>query len=114
MYKPAELEVVDSRFGDSLTTILSKKYSFIKPCHRLDRNTKGLVLFAKNDDTLDILFNKFKSKEIRKFYRCDVVGIMPKNKNCLKLIYLRTIKKLWCIYLMFLRKDILKFLLNIQ
>ena len=47
VYKPAELEVVDSRFGDSLTTILSKKYSFIKPCHRLDRNTKGLVLFAK-------------------------------------------------------------------
>ena len=93
VYKPAELEVVDSSFGDSLTTILSKKYSFIKPCHRLDRNTKGLVLFAKNDDTLDILFNKFKSKEIRKFYRCDVVGIMPKKQELLKAYLFKDNKK---------------------
>ena len=59
VYKPAELEVVDSSSGDSLTNILSKKYSFIKPCHRLDRNTTGLVLFAKNDNALNILLDKY-------------------------------------------------------
>lgn len=50
------------------------------PCHRLDRNTTGLVLFAKNKEALDILFNKFKNHEIKKFYRALVYGI-PKVKN---------------------------------
>ncbi len=26
------------------------------PCHRIDRNTTGLVLFAKNEESLNILF----------------------------------------------------------
>lgn len=93
VYKPTELEVVDSSSGDSLTTILSKKYSFAKPCHRLDRNTKGLVLFAKNSDSLDILLSKFKSKEIRKFYKCDVIGIMPKKQELLKAYLFKDNKK---------------------
>ncbi len=93
VYKPAELEVVDSSSGDSLTNILSKKYSFIKPCHRLDRNTTGLVLFAKNDNALNILLDKFKNKEIKKFYRCDVVGIMPKKQELLKAYLFKDNKK---------------------
>lgn len=93
VYKPAELEVVDSSSGESLTDILSKKYSFIKPCHRLDRNTTGLVLFAKNNIALDILLEKFKSKEIKKFYKCDVVGIMPKKQELLKAYLFKDNKK---------------------
>lgn len=93
VYKPAELEVVNSSYDDSLTNLLSKKYSFIKPCHRLDRNTTGLVLFAKNDESLDILLNKFKNKEIRKFYRCIVWGIMPKKQELLKAFLFKDTKK---------------------
>lgn len=93
VYKPSELEVVDSSFGESLTDILSKEYSFIKPCHRLDRNTTGLVLFAKNNVALDILLQKFKSKEIKKFYRCDVVGIMPKKQELLRAYLFKDNKK---------------------
>ena len=76
--KPSELEVT----GDnSLTTILSNMYnSNIKPCHRLDRNTTGLVLFAKNEEALKILLAKFKSREIEKHYICTVFGI-PKEKH---------------------------------
>ena len=63
---------------NSLTSIVHQKYAnsdFLPmPCHRLDRNTTGLVLFAKNDVTLNILLEKFKT------YLALVYGI-PKIKN---------------------------------
>ena len=65
--KPINLEVVGE---NSLTTLVHQKYPKQKPmpCHRLDRNTTGLVLFAKNDTALNILFDKFKKHEIKKSY----------------------------------------------
>ena len=48
--------------------------SEVYPCHRLDRNTGGIVLFAKNNEALKILEEKIKTKEIRKFYKCRVLG----------------------------------------
>lgn len=59
----------------------------ISPCHRLDRNTTGLVLFAKNSEALSILLDKFKSREIEKIYRTQVYGI-PKVKEQLLKAYL--------------------------
>lgn len=75
--KPAEIEVT----GDnSLTTVLSAKYGFtVYPCHRLDRNTTGLTLFAKNKQSEQILFDKFKNHEIEKHYICKIYGIPPKK-----------------------------------
>lgn len=84
--KPVGLEVT----GDnSLTSYLesSDKYSFIKPCHRLDRNTTGLVLYAKNQEALDILLNKIKNHEIEKHYLCTVIGL-PIPSNCTLTAYL--------------------------
>ena len=77
--KPNNIEVVGE---NSLTSLINTKFSSnnIMPCHRLDRNTTGLVLFAKNKEALDILFNKFKNHEIKKFYKALVYGI-PKVKN---------------------------------
>ena len=76
--KPVSIEVT----GDnSLTSILSNIYNKdIYPCHRLDRNTTGLVIFAKNIDSQNILFNKFKTHEIEKKYLARVYGI-PKEKH---------------------------------
>lgn len=75
--KPSEIEVT----GDnSLTTVLSAKYGFtIYPCHRLDRNTTGITLFAKNKQSEQILFDKFKNHEIEKHYICRVYGVPPKK-----------------------------------
>lgn len=83
--KPAEIEVT----GDnSLTTILSAKYGFaVYPCHRLDRNTTGLTLFAKNKQSEQILFDKFKNHEIEKHYFCRVYGI-PTKKHAILNDYL--------------------------
>lgn len=94
VYKPTELEVVSENVSaDSLTKILSKQYSYIKPCHRIDRNTTGLVLFAKNPEALEILLSKFKNKEIKKNYRCTVLGTMPKKEDLLKAYLFKDTKK---------------------
>ena len=55
--KPINFEVEGK---NSLTELMEKQYKFIEPCHRIDRNTIGLVIFAKNQESLDIMFDKFK------------------------------------------------------
>lgn len=79
--KPTNLEVTGE---NSLTSIIQEKYkeSTYKPmpCHRLDRNTTGLVLFAKNEESLEILLRKFKQHEIEKHYLAWVYGI-PKYES---------------------------------
>ena len=79
--KPQGIEVTGN---NSLTTYVHNKYStspFLPmPCHRLDRNTCGLVLFAKTEDALNILLEKFKLHEIEKHYYAWVYNI-PKEKK---------------------------------
>ena len=77
--KPINIEVTGE---NSLETYAQKLYpnEYVKPCHRLDRNTTGLVLFAKNKIALNILLEKFKNHQITKKYKCIVVGI-PKIEN---------------------------------
>ena len=80
--KPINLEVTGE---NSLTTLVHKKYINSDyspmPCHRLDRNTTGLILFAKNQITLDILLKKFKNHEIEKHYLALVYGYPNKNSE---------------------------------
>ena len=82
--KPVNLEVTGN---NSLTTYIHKKYETSPfkpmPCHRLDRNTTGLVLFAKNEISLNIILNKFKKHEIEKHYLALVYGVPKDNyKRC--------------------------------
>ncbi len=81
--KTYNLEVTGN---NSLTTYIQQRYSKTfkpMPCHRIDRNTTGLVLFAKNEKSLNILLEKFKKHEIEKHYLALVYGI-PKEtyKRC--------------------------------
>ena len=74
--KPSGIAVTDSSLGEKTLSMLVQDYcKSAMPCHRLDRNTCGLVLFAKNDTALQILFDKFKTREIDKYYVCIVNGI---------------------------------------
>lgn len=91
--KPAELEVVSNNSEKTLTSILKEKYSFIEPCHRLDRNTTGLVIFAKNEEALSIILEKFKGSEIEKHYKCTVYGIPKKDKETLTAYLFKDTKK---------------------
>ena len=66
---------------NSLTSLLKKEYSYIEPCHRIDRNTTGLVLFAKNEISLNILLKCFKNNEIEKHYITLCYGIPNKKTD---------------------------------
>ena len=70
--KPEDIEVVSNKPQETtLTKLLLEHFSsteFPAPCHRLDRNTTGLVVFAKNKNALNILLDKFKNMEIEKYY----------------------------------------------
>lgn len=48
--------------------------------NRIDRNTGGIVIAAKNAESLRILNQKMKDRELHKFYLCIVHGI-PKMKS---------------------------------
>ena len=45
-------------------------------CNRIDRNTGGIVIAAKNAETLRILNDKIRDREIKKFYLCITLGRM--------------------------------------
>ena len=92
--KPANIEVTGS---NSLTEIINKEYTNCEfkpqPCHRIDRNTTGLVMFAKNEETLRILLEKFKKHEIEKHYLALVYGIPNKKEERLEAYLFKDQKK---------------------
>ena len=50
--------------------------------NRIDRNTSGLVMAAKNAETLRVLNEKIKMREIEKHYLCLVHGEPPEEFSC--------------------------------
>lgn len=55
--------------------------------HRLDRNTEGLVVFAKNEMAQKALETAFKQNRVHKFYLAEVVGKFE-MKNKVEIAYL--------------------------
>ena len=49
-------------------------------CNRIDRNTGGIVIAAKNAESLRILNQKVRDRELTKLYLCAVNGIPEKKK----------------------------------
>lgn len=92
--KPANIEVTGT---NSLTEIINKQYTNCEfksqPCHRIDRNTTGLVMFAKNEEALEILLEKFKEHEIEKHYLALVYGIPNKKEERLEAYLFKDQKK---------------------
>ncbi len=62
-------------------------------CHRLDRNTGGLIIIAKNEESLKILLDKIKNKEIKKFYQCLIKGKLKNDSGELKAYLTKDEKK---------------------
>lgn len=92
--KPVNIEVTGE---NSITEILSRNYEEDKfkpqPCHRIDRNTTGLVIFAKNKEALNSMLDKFKKHEIEKHYLAVVYGIPKKKKDRLEAYLFKDNKK---------------------
>ena len=94
--KPEKISVTSEKAieTETLTSIIKSKYGEnVNPCHRIDRNTKGLVLFAKNDEALKILVQKFKNQEIEKHYFCKTFGIPKKEHQILEAFLFKDSKK---------------------
>ena len=52
-------------------------------CNRIDRNTGGIVIAAKNAEALRVMNEKIKQDEISKYYLCAAHGRMPKKADTL-------------------------------
>ena len=58
-------------------------------CNRIDRNTGGIVIAAKNAPTLRVLNQKIKDRELDKRYLCIVHGQMKPKSAILKAFHIK-------------------------
>ena len=85
VYEDENVLVVDKESGVNSEAVFAAleragEYYFI---HRLDRNTKGLLIFARNVDTEKQLLAAFKEKRVEKRYHALCVGSFPKSADTL-------------------------------
>lgn len=53
-------------------------------CNRIDRNTGGIVIAAKNAEALRVMNQKIRDRELNKYYLCVVQGKMPRKEGKLE------------------------------
>ena len=88
VFKPRKIETINES-GDSLLDALEKqKNTKLFAVHRLDRNTEGLVVFAKNMEAKNSLDEAFKNRTIHKYYLALVAGV-PATKQDDLVAYLK-------------------------
>lgn len=61
-------------------------------CNRLDRNTEGIVVCAKNAESLRILNAAIRNRELKKTYLCAVVGCPREREGVIK-TYLEKVER---------------------
>ncbi len=72
-----------NRYGENLSDINGTfRHGIV---HRLDRNTSGLLMIAKNNDTHVYLANLIKNHEITKKYHAVLKGDLPKDEYTIDL-----------------------------
>lgn len=91
--KPRKIEVVNQN-GNSLESMIKKTLGIeCYAVHRLDLNTTGLVVFAKNIIAKNELEKSFKLRTIEKYYYALVIGNVEKNNQDL-IAYLKKDSKI--------------------
>jgi 23S rRNA pseudouridine1911/1915/1917 synthase len=85
--KPSGLLSIPDREGkeSSLKSLLQEKYSTIFTVHRLDRDTSGLIVFAKNEITHKNLSLQFEGRLTKKIYVGLVIGSPAEKKGSINL-----------------------------
>ncbi|HRG25116.1 MAG TPA: RluA family pseudouridine synthase [Chitinophagaceae bacterium] len=74
--KPSGLLSIPDREGKevSLKVLLKEKYGEIFTVHRIDRDTSGLIVFAKNEAAHKHLCKQFEDRHTKKIYQGLVIG----------------------------------------
>src|SRR3982074_1948155 len=81
--KPAGMLSIPDREGKeaSLKFFLQERYGEIFTVHRLDRNTSGLILFAKTAAAHRYFSLQFEERTIEKIYLGFVAGIIGQKEG---------------------------------
>lgn len=75
--KPAHLLVLPDRFNQSLPNLyhmLKEELGDIFVVHRLDKETSGVIIFAKDPETHSALNSQFEERQVEKTYLAIVTG----------------------------------------
>lgn len=85
--KPSGLLSIPDREGkeESLKSLLQAKYERIFTVHRLDKDTSGLIVFAKNEGTHKHLSLQFEGRLTKKIYAGLVLGSPAEKKGSINL-----------------------------
>lgn len=86
VYQDENVLIVDKESGVNSEAVFSElerqgDYRFI---HRLDRNTKGLLVFARNEFAETALLKAFREKTVKKMYHALCFGKIPVEHAVLK------------------------------
>src|SRR5688500_6472202 len=75
--KLSGLSSIPDRVGKdlSLKTLLRERYGSIFTVHRLDRDTSGLIIFAKNEMSHKFLSQQFENRQTIKIYHGLLMGV---------------------------------------
>ena len=74
LYEDEDLSVIEKPAGVNCD-------DFEKRVHRLDKDTSGILLVAKNDKALEFLQKQFKERKVKKKYLALVVGNLKKGEG---------------------------------
>lgn len=86
VYQDEHVLIIDKESGvnsEAVFTALAEKYENCRFIHRLDRNTKGLMVFALDERSEQTLLNVFKHHSLEKKYHVLCFGTFPKEKEVL-------------------------------
>lgn len=75
--KPPFIASLDNRSGDevSILRLAKKYYADVQVCHRLDKDTSGLLLLAKNPKTYRLISMEFEHRRVDKIYHAVIEGV---------------------------------------
>jgi 23S rRNA pseudouridine955/2504/2580 synthase/23S rRNA pseudouridine1911/1915/1917 synthase len=82
--KPTDILTIPDRFDTSkpnLYSQLNALYGKVFVVHRLDRETSGIIIFAKNENAHKNLSLQFENHETKKIYRALLDGVMLENEG---------------------------------
>src|SRR3989344_387757 len=69
------------RAGKTILDLFLKKYPKLEIAHRLDKETSGVMLLAKNQKAHEFLKKQFQSRTIKKVYNAIVSGPMRSERG---------------------------------
>lgn len=86
VYKDDNILILDKPkniTSEDFEVLVKKTYPTANLCHRLDRNTDGILCFSLNDDSYEELLTAFKERTVKKYYLAEVYGVFENKSDTL-------------------------------